>query len=75
MDGQLYLSQHLQRVAQDPSSVIQTLQKTLPDGNTITLEVHESILAGPGGFVKLVSTWEILADGTRRLSTVIPFGG
>jgi len=66
---------HLQRVAQDPSSVARTFQKTLPDGSTITLEVRESLLSGPDGFLKLESTWEILADGKRRLSTIIPFGG
>ena len=66
---------HLQRVAQEPSSVARTFQKTLPDGSTITLEVRESLLSGPDGFLKLESTWEILADGKRRLSTIIPFGG
>ena len=74
-EGQKYLTQHLQRVAQDRSSVARTFQKTLPDGSTITLEVRESLLSGPGGFLTLESTWEILADGTRRLSTIIPFGG
>jgi len=74
-EGQKYLTQHLQRVAQDRSSVARTFQKTLPDGSTITLEVRESLLSGPGGFLTLEPTWEILADGTRRLSTIIPFGG
>jgi len=74
-EGQKYLTQHLQRVAQDPSNVTRTFQKTLPNGNTIPLEIRESLLSGPGGFLKLESTWEILADGTRRLTTIIPFGG
>lgn len=37
--GQRQLSQHLQGVAQDPSSVARTFQKTLPDGNTIAFQM------------------------------------
>ena len=74
-EGWKYLTQHLQQIAQDSANVVRTIRKTLPDGSTVTLEIRESLLSGPGGFMKLESTWEILADGTRRLSTVMPFGG
>jgi hypothetical protein len=73
--GRAYLSSHLHGVVQDPSNIVETFTKTLPDGRTFRSEVRESLLSGPGGFLKLESTWEILSDGTRRLTTIIPFGG
>jgi filamentous hemagglutinin len=39
-----------------------------------TFQVRESLLAGPGGFVKFESTWQV-TDSGLRLTTVIPMGG
>jgi hypothetical protein len=36
---------------------------------------RESLLVGPGGFLKLWSTWQVVADNVQRLTTVIPVGG
>ena len=73
--GRRYLTQHLDDVVQDPSNIARTFQKTLPDGSRIRLEVRESLLSGPGGFLKVESTWQLFPDGLRRLTTIIPFGG
>jgi hypothetical protein len=37
-------------------------------------QIRESLFAGPGGFLKLASTWEVTPGGLR-LTTVIPMGG
>jgi filamentous hemagglutinin len=73
--GRKILTDHLTGVARDASSVARTWSKILKDGTVINLEARESLLAGPGGFLKLESTWQIMTDGARRLTTVIPFGG
>jgi len=39
-------------------------------------EIRESLFAGPSGkFSKFESTWQIYEDGSRCLTTVIPYGG
>lgn len=38
-------------------------------------EVRESLFSGPGGLLKLETRWEVMSDGVRRLTTVIPIGG
>ena len=69
--GYALLRQHFQAVVNDASYVVQRF--TTPYG---TFEVRESLFAGPSGkFAKFASTWELLSDGTRRLTTVIPKGG
>ena len=74
-EGQAYLTKHLQGVVEDPSNVARTFSEVHSDGRTLIFEVRESLLAGPGGILNVESTWEVLSDGTRRLSTIIPFGG
>lgn len=73
--GRTYLLQCFREIIEDPSNIIRTFDKTLPSGQTITLEVRESLLSGPGGVLRIETTWEILSNGTRRLTTLIPFGG
>jgi filamentous hemagglutinin len=72
--GRQILTQALEKAAKEPSNVTRTFTRTVGDA-VQTFEVRESLFSGPGGFLKLESTWEVLADGTRRLTTVIPFGG
>ena len=62
-------------MSQAPSNIKNSCSKTQPNGTTINNEVRESFLAGPGGFLKVESTWQILLDGSRKLATTIPFGG
>lgn len=69
--GRGYLQRHFDDVVNDPTNITRSYSNKF--GN---FETRESLFAGPSGqFVKFESTWEILADGTRRLITVIPFGG
>ena len=72
--GRQILTQALEKAAKDPSNITKTFTKTI-DGAVQTFETRESLLAGPGGFIKIESTWEVLADGVRRFSRMIPFGG
>lgn len=76
---------HLERVPEDPSNVISTSPgREIPPGkfpkNSVfeghwggPTETRESLLSGPGGQVRIESTWEV-RYGTRRLTTVIPKG-
>ena len=38
-------------------------------------QVRNALLAGPGGFIRMETTWQVLNDGNYRLTTAIPFGG
>jgi len=38
-------------------------------------QARESLLSGPGGFLELESTWEVLPGGTSRFVIAKPFGG
>lgn len=41
----------------------------------VDIENREALLAGPSGkFIKVQSSWEIMADGTRRFLSFQPFG-
>lgn len=37
------------------------------------LKLEACVLAGPGGFVRLESTFETMADGTSRFVTTVPY--
>jgi len=39
-----------------------------------TFQIRDLLFSGPGGFLKLESTWQVANDGFR-LTTVIPMGG
>ena len=68
-EGRGVLRTHLEQTGSQPGNVSGTFSNQY--GN---YEKRESLLAGPGGFLKLESTWEVAPDGTRRLTTAIPFG-
>ena len=40
-----------------------------------SFQARESLFAGPGGFIKFESTWQVLEGGQFRFTTAIPFGG
>ncbi|NUQ79762.1 MAG: hypothetical protein HUU21_40180 [Polyangiaceae bacterium] len=69
-EGRALLLSHFERIAADPSNITRTFSNKY--GTYVT---RESLFAGPGGFVKFESTWEVLKNGVNRLTTVIPFGG
>ncbi len=69
-NGQLLLQNHFDGIVNEPSNII----KTWTYKNS-QFEIRESLFAGPGGFAKFESAWEIMSDGTRRFTTVIIKGG
>ena len=68
-EGRAILQGHFDEVVADPSNVTRTWTNEFG-----TFEIRESLLAGPGGAAKLETTWEVLEDGGRRLTTIIPQG-
>ncbi|MCV0349032.1 MULTISPECIES: hypothetical protein [Alphaproteobacteria] len=71
-DGRRILTNHFDDVASDSSSIVRTFSETR-DGVTQNFTVRESLLPGPGGFVRLETTFEVMADGTSRFITTIPY--
>ncbi|WP_231748491.1 adhesin [Burkholderia latens] len=67
--GRAMISEHLTEVANTSGNVSRTF--TTQYGN---FEVRDSVFIGPSGqAAKFESTFQILPNGGRRLSTVIPF--
>lgn len=71
-DGRCILTNHLNDVASDSSSIVRTFSENR-DGVTQNFTVRESLLKGPGGFIRLETTFETMADGTSRFITTIPY--
>lgn len=67
--GRAIVEQNLREAAGRPDNVVERVGK---NGNLI--EVRESLLAGPYGFVRVRSVW-IVEGGRLRLSTVVIEGG
>ena len=68
LSGQQMLSEHLTQSVKAEGNVVNTFSNQYE-----TFEVRESLFMGPSGkAANLQSTFQILPDGTRRLSTVIP---
>ena len=70
-NGRATLTKHFSEVAANPSSIVRTYSETR-NGVTQNFSVRESLLAGPGGFTRLETTFETIADGTNRFITTIP---
>jgi hypothetical protein len=68
--GRALLQSHFDDVVQDSSNIVRTW--TNKHGS---FELRESLFAGPGGFAKFESSWQVMDDGTRRLTTMVPRGG
>ncbi len=67
--GRKILQDHFDEVVQDPSNVIRN-----ESNKWGTFETRESLFVGPGGSAKFETTWEVMANGARRLTTIIPRG-
>ena len=68
LSGRQMLSEHLTQSVKAEGNVVNTFSNQYG-----TFEVRESFFMGPSGkAVNLQSTFQILPEGTRRLSTVIP---
>ena len=69
--GRELLTKHFEETVNDPSNVSRAW--TSEHG---AFETRESLFNDPSGkFAKFETTWEVLPNGTRRLTTVIPKGG
>lgn len=67
--GRQMLTEHLGLAAKAEGNIARTFSNQY--GN---FEVRESLFMGPSGkAAKFESTFQVLEDGSRRLSTVIPF--
>ena len=71
-EGKAMVVQQLARGLRNP--VIST-RETIVDGVTHHSEVRQVPLTGPNGTIPNQATYEILPDGTRRLTTTIPGKG
>ncbi len=60
---------HLFDAGMDSSNIVRSYSNQY--GN---FTIKESLLAGPGGFVKLETTWQEMSDDSLRFITAIPFG-
>jgi RHS repeat-associated protein len=68
--GAELLSAHFAEVASSASNIVRTYANKYG-----SFQVRESLFAGPGGFIKFESTWQVMEGGQLRLTTAIPFGG
>ncbi len=68
--GRALLQSHFNDVVGDSSNIVHSYSDQY--GN---FQIRESLFAGPGGFVKFESTWQVLEGGSYRFTTAIPFGG
>jgi filamentous hemagglutinin len=69
-EGRALLQEHFSKVVADKSNITSTFTNKFG-----TFQVRESLFTGPGGSLKLQSTWQVLEGGAYRFSTAIPFGG
>jgi len=72
--GRAAIADALQSSVNNPGSVIETFSQTTPNGKVQNFEVVEGLLMGPGGGLKLTSTFEVLPNGGKRFVTTIPKG-
>jgi filamentous hemagglutinin len=70
VEGRALLQAHLESVVMDPSNVVRTYSNEFG-----VFQIRESLFAGPGGFLKLESSWQVLEGGVFRFTSAIPMGG
>jgi len=68
--GRALLRSHFEDVAASRSNILRSFTNEYG-----VFQVRESLFAGPGGFLRFESTWQVLPGGGSRLVTAIPFGG
>jgi filamentous hemagglutinin len=70
-EGRSLLQAHLDAVIRDPINVVREFSNQYG-----SFQIRESLFAGPSGaFAKFETTWQVMSDGSLRLTTLIPFGG
>lgn len=75
VEGREIITSHLEAVVQDQSSIVGTRAIRTKEGAIVIQEERQSLLAAPGGFLRLESFYEIMPDGSRRLTSIIPKEG
>ena len=66
------LTRHFRENGAKTSQVVKQFTKHI-DGVETQFYVTESVLSGPGGFVKLSTTYELLPNGSYKFVTTVPF--
>lgn len=67
--GRAMLQRHFDETVADSTNIVST--HTNQWG---TFQTRESLLAGPDGFLKFRTTWEVVSETEFRMTTAIPFG-
>ena len=67
--GRAMLRQHFDQVVKDKTNVTKTSRNRYG-----FFEDGESVFVGPGGSAKFTTSWQVMPDGTRRFTTIIPKG-
>ena len=70
-NGRAILIDHFSEVASNSSSAIRSYSE-IRNGVVQYFSVRESLILGPGGFTRLETTFETMANGTNRFITTIP---
>ncbi|MGQ0630128.1 MAG: hypothetical protein ACT4P1_03740, partial [Sporichthyaceae bacterium] len=68
-EGRALLQSHFDEVLRTDSNIVTTFSNKYG-----TFQVRDSVFAGPGGYARFETTWQVTGDG-HRLTTLIPFGG
>ena len=69
-EGRQLLQSHFDKVVSDPANIVNEWTN-----NYGAFQSRESLLAGPGGFLKLITSWQVMPNGAYRFTTIIPIGG
>ncbi len=68
-EGRTILQENFSNTVSSGANIVRTFTNKYG-----TYQIRESLLAGPRGFLKLETTWEVTGNG-YRLTTIIPLGG
>jgi len=68
-EGRVLLQENFNQAVATDDNIVQSFTNKYG-----SFQVRDSLLSGPGGFLRLETTWEV-TNGGYRLTTVIPFGG
>lgn len=68
-EGRDLINAHLQESVANDRNIVKQWQNQYG-----SYQERESLFAGPGGCLVFRSSWEVMGDGTLRLTTIIPKG-
>ncbi len=79
-ESRQFIKIHLEQTVQQENNIVKRFTETFINSNTgeegkVDTEVRDSLLSGrTGKFAQVQSSWEVLADGTRRFLSAIIYG-